>query len=140
VLGGLCPPNTPIYSSSGDYRSFIIPFDHPASDKVVSGDFTKFGALFGADLFGQPAARPETAAGGRVHRRRHIPFQDPALALGIYDWIWNRNGRKQRLGVGMQRILVQITRSAISTIIPRYMTATRSLMWRTMDKSCAMNR
>ena len=30
------------------------------------------------------------------------------------------------------------SRSAISTILPRYITATRSEMWRTTDRSCAM--
>ena len=31
-------------------------------------------------------------------------------------------------------------RSAISTICPRYITATRSLMWLTTDRSCEMNK
>ena len=40
----------------------------------------------------------------------------------------------------MPRVLVEIATGAISTIVPRYITATRSLTWRTTDRSCEMNR
>ena len=41
----------------------------------------------------------------------------------------------------MLRLLVDdLGRDPISTILPRYITAMSSEMWRTTDRSCAMNR
>ena len=95
-----------------------------------------------ADLLRLPAAGAEPAARRRVQRAGHV-----ARAAG--------SARARRRGVGsgtgtadssasrvrVPRPLVERRpRSPISTILPRYITATRSQMCRTTDRSCAMNR
>ena len=47
-----------------------------------------------------------------------------------------RHGREQRLRVGVQRIGIQPLLWRNLVIWPRYMTAIRSLMWRTTARSC----
>ena len=60
-----------------------------------------------------------------------------ARAAGVGD----RHGREQRARVRVLRLAVQVRRpSAASTILPRYITATRSATCRTTARSCAMNR
>ena len=53
------------------------------------------------------AARTKTAAGRWVGRAGDIPFQNDALALVFYVWIRDWHGRKQCLGIRVQRVLVQ---------------------------------
>ena len=102
------PPNTLIHSSSDASQSTITITDHVTGNKMVTRNFAKIRALFLADIFGQPAAGAETAARGRVHWRGHIPFQDPALAFGIRNRIGDRDCRKQRLGIRVQGVVVEI--------------------------------
>ena len=59
----------------------------------------------------------------------------PARRVGDGDRL------QQRLGVRVLRIAEHRPRVVpVSTIRPRYITATRWLMWRTTDRSCATNR
>ena len=63
------------------------------------------------------------------------------MRLRLTRRVGHRHRREQRLGVGMQRVARRAPRAgAISTIRPRYITATRSLMCSTTDRSWAMKR
>ena len=99
--------------------------------------------LGGADLLRLPAAGAEAAAGRRVDRARHV-----ARSAGSARAAPCRAGRVRapapptaaRSVYGCTRPARRASsRSAISTILPRYMTATRSEMCRTTDRSWAMN-
>ena len=60
-----------------------------------------------ADLLSIAAARPETAAGRRINRRRNVPFKNNPLARLFDERIRERDRRQQRLTVRMRRIIVQ---------------------------------
>ena len=78
---------------------------------------------------------------GGLTGRRHVAGQDDPLAAVGASRVGHRDGRQQRLGVGVPRLARRArSRRPISTILPRYITATRSLMCRTTDRSWAMNR
>ena len=98
--------------------------------------------LLGADLLRLPAARAEAAARRRVRRARHVALEhDPARACP--RWFGDSIGTAESSACvyGCIGALVDRPRaSPISTILPRYMTATRSEMWRTTERSWAMNR
>ena len=83
------------------------------------------------------AARVEAAAGRRPRRVGHLARQrlgQRARAVGV------RHGGDQRLGVRMQRQRPERAASApVSTIRPRYMTATTSATWRTIARSCEIS-
>ena len=85
------------------------------------------------------AARVEAAAGRRVDRRRHVAReQDPARRRRRVG-IGHRERREQRRAcTGAAGARRASSASAISTILPRYITAIRSLTWRTTERSCAM--
>ena len=94
-----------------------------------------------AEPLAQPAARVEAAARRRVDRRGHVALEDdPAPAAP----------RRPGPGPGPPTAARPCTDGAAScsapatgassTIRPRYITAIRSLMWRTTDRSWAMNR
>src|SRR6266446_4268725 len=72
-----------------------------ASDVVAGEDLADLGLLLGAALEGVGAAGVEAAARGRVDRARHIAFEDDALSRRL--WVGDRDGREQRLGVGVLR-------------------------------------
>ena len=99
------------------------------------------GLLRRADLLCLPAAGAEPAAARRVDRARHVALEHDPLALALPLRIGVRHGREQRLRVRMAAPCGTGRRAdAISTILPRYITATVSEMWRTTERSCAMNR
>jgi len=128
-----------------DTDSNLTPFHallliQPASHEVFAAVIAELRLLLTADVHHLGAARAEMAALRWIDRGRHVPFQDDALALFFDHRVGDRHGRQKRLAVRMQGILVQLIRSAISMILPRYMTAMRSEMWRTTDRSWAMNR
>ena len=81
----------------------------------------------------------EAATRGRLDRARHVAGEDDALATR--GGIGNRHRRQQRLGVRVLRAREQ-TRACrrVSTILPRYITATRWLMCSTTARSCATKR
>src|SRR5205823_3450874 len=66
------------------------------------------GLLFGADRLRLPAPRPETAAGRRVRRRRHVALEHDPLALAALAGLLDRDGRQERLSVRMRRPLVDV--------------------------------
>ena len=87
------------------------------------------------------AARVEYAAGRRVHRAGHVTRQDDALAMLLHDRIRNRHRREKCPRIRVQRILVQLVAVGnLDYMWPRYITAMRSLICRTTDRSCAMNK
>ncbi len=97
--------------------------------------------LLRADLLRLPAARAEAAAGRRVRRARHVALEhDPLRAFRAGPGRLDRHGGEERLRVRVHRRAVDLSRVPISTILPRYMTAMRSEMWRTTERSCAMKR
>ena len=111
-----------------------------AGDPVAGGQLDQRRLHRLADLLGLPAPGVEPAGGRRVERAGHVALQPDALALAL---------RARGSGTGTADSSATVygcmgrsyrsSRSAISTILPRYMTATRSLMCRTTDRSCAMN-
>ena len=76
-----------------------------AGDKVTGFDFFKLRPFFCADFFCKPAAGAESAATGRIHRRRNIAFQDNTLAVFFDLRIRIRHSGEQRLGIGMSGFL-----------------------------------
>ena len=64
-----------------------------------------FHCIADVDLAG--AASAKIAPGGRVGRAGHIPFEDDAPSPILHDRIGNGHCRKQRLGVGMQGVIVK---------------------------------
>ncbi len=87
-----------------------------------------------------PAARAEAAAGRRVDRARHVAGQHDALAAPLDPRVGHGHRREQRLRVGVRGRVVDCVDRALLDDRPRYITATRSLTWRTTDRSWAMNR
>ena len=57
--------------------------------------FAQFRHALRAARLGDRAAGMETAAGGRVDRRRDFPFQDYPLASFLDQWVGDRHRRKQ---------------------------------------------
>ena len=96
--------------------------------------------LVGADLLRHRAAGAEPAARRRVDRARHVAREHDALASAL-----GRRGRPRApptaapACTGAPARSYTSSRVPISTILPRYITATRSEMWRTTDRSWATN-
>ena len=115
-------------------------FGEVAGDGVALATVDQLGLLLRADVLRLPAAGAEPAARRRVRRRRHVALEHDPVARPLLARVGHRHGRQQRLRV---RVAARARRrrrpSPISTILPRYITATRSEMWRTTDRSCAMN-
>ena len=79
---------------------------------------------------------PTAASTGEGRSPRRTIRSRLASASGSGDG----HGRQQRAGVGVAGVLVQSPRRPpTSTILPRYITAIRSLTCRTTDRSCEMN-
>ena len=78
-----------------------------ARDKVFAAHVAEFRVHLFADIYCQRAARVEAAAARRVHRAGYIAHQDDALAFLFDDRIGDRHGGEQRLGVGVQGIVVE---------------------------------
>ena len=91
-----------------------------------------------AELGPELAARVEVAAARRVDRGGHVAAEDDPLPAQLR--VRDRDRRHQRLGVGCSGARNISRRSASSTILPRYITATRSLMCSTTPMLWAMNR
>src|SRR5262249_13994927 len=64
--------------------------------------------LGGATGHGKRTARVETAAGRRRQGARHLALDRDALALVV--GMRRQGGGKQRLGIGMQRLVAQLER------------------------------
>ena len=95
----------------------------------------------GADVLGLPAARPEPAAARRVRSGCGTSPTSRIRSFGGTPRTTPRSGggRQQRLGVGVLRRRCRSARAVpCSTILPRYITATRSQKWRTTPRSWAM--
>ena len=120
-------------------RRGIIAFDADTRREMIFSDFPKLRIKLRA-FFNRPgAARPETASGRRVDRRRNIALQDDSLAF--YLRVWNRNRRKQAPAYMDEADLVKFAAIlAISTISPRYITATRVEICSTTARPCEMKR
>src|SRR5437764_379319 len=87
---------------------------------------------------------------GDVDRRRAnlaIALKHPAIAPGVAravaiapDGVGDGTADSSALVYGCSGRSYNRSRDVSSTILPTYMTATRSEMWRTTDRSWAMNR
>ena len=86
------------------------------------------------------AAGTETAAGGRVDGAGRVALQHDPLSRALELRVGLGHGREQRLRVRVCRGGVDFLGRADLMILPRYITAITSLMWRTTDRSWAMNR
>ena len=94
-----------------------------------------------AESLVQPAAGVEAAAGRRVDRARHVALEDDPLALPLGDRVRHRAPPTAAPGcTGGPARRRAASGGPSSTILPRYMTATRSLMCLTTDRSWATNR
>ena len=77
----------------------------------------------------------------RVDRARHIAREHDPLAAALPLRVAHGHRRQQRLRVRVARPWCRASSAGpISTILPRYITATPSEMWRTTERSWAMNR
>ena len=52
---------------------------------------------------------------GRVYRAWYVPVEDCALALQLDVGVGDGDGREEGLGVGMERVCVELVAGAIST-------------------------
>ena len=51
-------------------------------------------------------SRMKLAAGGRIKRAGHLPFQNHMFPFGFHNRIRDRDGRKQGSGIGMEGVPV----------------------------------
>ena len=94
---------------------------------------------FGAGRQGVAAAGAEGAARWWVQRAGHIALQQDTAAFD--SRVQRRDRREQRFGIGMARCREDgCGFPPVSTIRPRYITATRSEIWPTTARSWVMNR
>ena len=73
---------------------------------MAAAQVSEFRVYFAAYIHNTRAAGTEVAAFGWISRAGHVTLQNNALALGFNHRIWNRNGRQQRLGIGMPGVIV----------------------------------
>ena len=82
--------------------------DREVAGHLVTGtELAQHRLLDLALLLGLPAAGVEHAAGGRVDRAGQVALQQDALALAGRVGVGHRHGGQQRVGVGVQRLLVE---------------------------------
>src|SRR5829696_199085 len=77
-------------------------------DPVLRAHLAPHGFIVAARFGGVRATAPEAAARRGVHGRRHVAFEDHALALALDIGVWDRDRGEQGLGVGMQRVAVEL--------------------------------
>src|SRR5262245_53673433 len=77
-----------------------------AGDPVARRDLLEDLIVGGAGRDADRAAGVEAAARGRIHRARHVAFQNDALAP--HGGIGDGHRREQRLGVGVPRVRVEL--------------------------------
>ena len=104
---------------------------NPRCCKMAGAQMSRLGALQklrlldGANRLGLETAGAERAARGRSQRIGQVPLEDDAAAAPGIVGIRVGNRRQQRLRVGMAGASNTCSRVPVSTILPRYMTATR---------------
>ena len=76
-------------------------------DLVTRAELAQLGLLDRAALLRLPATSVEHAAGRRVDRAGQVTLQQDPLALARCSGVGHRHGRQQRVGVGVQRLLVE---------------------------------
>lgn len=86
------------------------------------------------------ASCSEFATRWRVDRAWHLALELDTLTGCFHIRVCCRDCRNQRLGVWMQRSVVQVVVAGKLYHEPRYITPTRSEMCLTIDRSCEMNR
>ena len=102
-------------------------FGEVARDRVALAAVDERGLLLGADVLRLPAAGPEPAPARRVDRARHVAFEHDPLPRPLLARVRHGHRGQQRLRVRVAGVLVQVVgRRPISTILPRYITATWS--------------
>ena len=84
---------------------------------MVGLNLSELGLFFAAQILGERAARVEAAAGWRIDRAGYVARQDDALAFALDRRVRDGYRAQQRLGVRMQRALVQeVTRRQLDDL------------------------
>ena len=78
-----------------------------AGHLVATTDIPQWRDCLATFRYGQGAAGVETAASRWVQWTGHLPFEDDSLTLLLYEGVSYGHRRKQRLGIGVQRILIE---------------------------------
>ena len=111
----------------------------PARRTGRSGGSTVDAVLGVAEPLAQPAAGVEPAARRRRGRRRHVALEHEALLAAPRVRVGDRRQERDRVRVARVRGTAA-RRCPTSTILPRYMTPTRSQKYWTTDRLWLMNR
>ena len=109
-----------------------------AAGEVAGRYFAQRWSISSAAVDGVAAARMEVAAGRRRGGAGHFAAQD--AVGGSHPRVGDRNGTHEGGGVGVPRRAKISSVGASSTSWPTYITAMRSEMWRTTERSCATKR
>ena len=111
-----------------------------AGTEVPWGFFHVLGRLLVANRLGKWTPGAEVAPLGWMYRAGNLAFQRLYRVLFGIDRIGNRNRPEQGLRIRMLGLLVYLVPIGELDNLLRYMTATRSEICLTMDRSWAMNR
>jgi len=109
--------------------------DEMTSNAMIVSDGTQLRHCAGAKILCDRAAGAERAARWRRGGARQIALENDRPARPLRLRIGQQDRTQQRLGIRMRRRGKQASVGASSTMWPRYMTATRSLIWRTTERS-----
>lgn len=121
---------------SAGIRLFLLP---PRTRRIVPfAHLAQFAARRFARFRRPRTARVEYAPARRVNRRGQITFQQNALA--IVTRVNRRHSRHQRPRIRVLRMVEHLVRVALFHQVTRYITPTRSEMYRMTLMSCATNR
>lgn len=111
-----------------------------AGEKMSRRNFLQRREFFPAERFDIGAPSAKAASSGQIHRTGGIPLQQDPAAGAFRSGIRHGHGRKQSFVYGCLGKAYSSRAGANSTSVPRYITATRSEICLTMDRSWAINR
>src|SRR5262249_48282773 len=113
---------------AGDYplRKRYVNSIEVTCHQMIGGDFFLCRLDRSALWHGEGTAGMKAATGGRVDGRRDFSGQNHLLSSNVR--VRRKRGRKERLGVGVERVLKQFSRLGLLHNLSRYMTATSRAM------------
>jgi hypothetical protein len=85
-------------------------------DEVTHTHVSQLGLLFEAGFAGERAAGVEVAAGRWIGRTGDAPLRDDASARALGSRVRHRNGGEERLGVGVDRMVIEFVSSHLSIL------------------------
>ena len=110
-------------------------------DAVIGSDLDQLGHERGALSHGVRTAGVETAAGWWPRRARQLAAERRVRRRALELGIGHRHRRRAAPACrGAAAARTQPRPGRVSTILPRYITATRSAIWRTTRRSWEMKR